>query len=90
LLAIAYIYWTGKKALGGFLIIVFCLWVLSDFVSVTGWVWAVGAFLMVLYVSRVALLIFVSEIKWLEPHLPKIYCVQFLVLLVIFNIFIFG
>jgi len=88
-MAIAYMFWTGKKAFAGFFMVVFAIWQIADFTAVSGWVWAVGAFLFVHYVSRMSILIFVSDTKWLEPHLPKIYTVQFLILLVIFNLFIF-
>lgn len=77
----------GKKALVYFFIASFCVLVGIAWTASVGWLYLVGLFFFLNYISRVAILVFAENVKGLENYLPFIAVIQFVVVLFIFNMF---
>lgn len=86
--AAVYFFYDRKKLVAPFLLTVALTWVISDFSAVTGWIWAVPAFLSIFYISRMALIVFCSDMDRLRNILPVVFVVHFLVIFAIFNLFL--
>jgi hypothetical protein len=85
--ATTFFFYDGKKLLAPFLLIIFVVWASVDFSTITGWAWTVPTFLFIFYITRMAIMIFCSEVGSLKNYLPVIFVAQFLVVFAIFNLF---
>ena len=86
-MAAAYFFYGRKKMLSDFIMAVFLIWSALDFSALSGWVILSGTFLALLYLSRLALVGFVENVPSMQKKLPFIISLQFIVVLVIYNIF---
>ena len=86
--AAVYIFYDGKRVVAPFILTVGLTWTITDFSTMSGWVWAVPTFLAFYYISRIALIIYCSEINKLKNILPVVFVVHFLAIYIIFNLFI--
>ena len=77
---------SGSIAL--FLIFTFDLFTELTFFSITGWVFLGTGFLALLYITRVALSLWVENTPSLRKHLLKILTVHWLAIFVIYNVFL--
>jgi hypothetical protein len=84
----AYIYSEGKKVWPFFVGTIFYIWAADDFINLMGMVWAVGGFLMILYISRLAILAFAETFPSLQNKYPLIFFLHFWATLFVFNIFL--
>jgi len=87
LFAPAFIFYNEKRVIMPFLLVVFLSWAMVDFTLVSGWVFAVPAFLSIFYISRMTLIVFCSDMDRLKNILPVVFVAHFLVLFAIFNLF---
>jgi hypothetical protein len=85
--ATVYIFYDKKRFLLPFIFTVGLMWAALDFSNVSGWTFTVSVFLAVYYISRIALIVFASEIKGLKDMLPVVFTLHFLTIFAIFNIF---
>jgi hypothetical protein len=88
LVATTFIFYDGKKVLMPFILTVGMLWASADFALVSGWVWAVPAFLFIHYITRFAVMTFCSEVDRLKNILPVVFIIQFFAVYIIFNLFL--
>ena len=65
-------------------------WTLTDFTVGLGWVFYTGSFIFVLYISRFLVLVFAEASEKLKNKLPLLTTIQFLALLVIWNLLGLG
>lgn len=86
-MAAAFYFWDGKKVWGHFFIVVAVMWISLDFTALTGWTFFAAMFLMVLYIGRMAVLMFAETTNFGKKNLPLIYVLYFWIWLVIFNLF---
>ncbi len=87
-LAIAYFFFGGKKMLSGFLVIVLAIWATMDFSAFSGWTFTAAAFLLLYYITRLSLLAFIESVPSLQKHILPPFVIQYISLLVFFNIFL--
>ncbi|MBU2100191.1 hypothetical protein KKG83_06875 [Candidatus Micrarchaeota archaeon] len=87
-IAAAFVYnnmkWSAKHFFVGF----FYLWLLIYFVPMLGWIYLVGGFLFLNYVSRIVVLTFFGNIPALKDSYPAIMVIQFFAVLVYYNLFL--
>ena len=88
LFATIFIFYDGKKPILPFVLLMGVLWAALDLSTVTGWVWAVPMFLAIHYMSRIAIVIFASEIEGLKNKLPVVFVIHFFTIYIIFNLFL--
>ncbi|MFH1255663.1 MAG: hypothetical protein V1494_00045 [Candidatus Diapherotrites archaeon] len=84
LFTLIYIFFEGKKVLFGFLLLVFLLWITLDFENSTGMFWAIGEFMALLYISRLAISIWVENTPSLKNSLIAINAIFFFIALFIY------
>lgn len=80
------VFYKPEKWLKFFFILWIYLWIFSDFLSISGWIVFSASFLFLNYVSRVALMTFAESIPWCKDRLPLIFSLQFLTVLIIYNL----
>ncbi|MFH1544572.1 MAG: hypothetical protein ABIE23_00555 [archaeon] len=85
---LAFLFAPGKKRVIYFFIVACTVLIVVDWTASVGWLYLVGLFFFVNYVSRVAVLVFAENVKGLENYLPFITVMQFIVVLFIFNMFL--
>src|SRR3989338_3053720 len=83
----AYCLYGSKKIFPGFIVITFITWVGTEFVAHSGWVMFGAIFLALHYITRLAVAGVSESIPGLQKNLPFILALQFLVILIIYNIF---
>ena len=87
LIACVFIFMDGKKYVLGFLWLVLILWAFLDFEKMSDWVVFVGGFLIIYYVSKLALLKFAEDNKVLEKWLVPLSTAQGYIVMVLYNIY---
>lgn len=84
----AYFFYEKKNTLASFFIVVFVIFAEIDFLSISGWIYYASATaLALMYVSRVAFLLFVENIEWMKRYFVPIYLIHFYIVLTFFNLF---
>ncbi len=84
----AFIYNNMKWSSKYFFVSVFYIWTLINFVPMVGWVYLVGGFFFLNYISRVIILTFAGNIESLKESFPAIMAVQFWLVLIYYNLFL--
>ncbi|MFH1663425.1 MAG: hypothetical protein ABH986_01200 [archaeon] len=77
-------HWSPKY----FFVSVFYILTLVEFVPMLGWVYLVGGFFFLNYVSRITIMTFAGQISWLKDSFPAIMAVQFWLVLIYYNLFL--
>ena len=87
--AICFFFWNGetKKTIVGLFLLSVVAWTWVDFEMISGWVLFVGGFLAVYYITKVAVMTFAEDVPSLRNKLVIVSEVQFLVLVIIYNLF---
>jgi len=86
--AVIYFFYGGKKPVLPFILLMGVVWAAIDLSTITGWVWAVPMFLAIHYITRIAIVIFASEIEGLKNKLPVVFVIHFFTIYIIFNLFL--
>jgi len=77
-----------KKVAVGFFLISVLMWAWADFESLSAWGIFVAGFLILYYISKIAIMAFAEEVPQLRKHLVAISTIQAISLMVVFNLFI--
>lgn len=85
---IAFVYNEFKWNAKTFFIVIFWFWISIPFIGSLGWIYLVGGFFFLNYVSRITLLTFTETIPSLKGRLPIIMLIQFFTVLIIYNLFL--
>jgi len=88
--SLIYFFVGKKKFLLGFFVLIFNLWVLSDFAVIAGWVFLVGGFLALHYIGKLAIITVADESPGLKKYLIPINEFQGYATFILFNIFVVG
>ncbi len=88
--ACCFFFWNGnvKKAIVAFFLLSIVVWAAADFSTVSGWMWAVGGFFAIYYISKIAVMVFAESVPQLKRYLVVVSVVQFWVLFIIYNMFL--
>lgn len=84
--ALAHFLFGRGKMLKGLVLISLMLWSQIEMTNIFGLVWAVGGFLMLNYMSRVAIVLFAENTKQLKSRLVIVMFFQFYVLVAVYNL----
>jgi len=86
---LCFFFWEGhiKKTILAVVLISIVAWTWVDFELMSGWVLFVGGFLSVYYITKLVLLVFVEDMPAFKDKLIIISELQFIVLLVAYNMF---
>ncbi len=84
---VAFVYNDMKWSAKNFFVSVFYIMMLVDFVPYFGWVYLVGGFFFLNYVSRIVILTFAGNIPALKNSFPAIMAIQFWLVLIYYNLF---
>ncbi|MBI4053187.1 MAG: hypothetical protein HY394_04070 [Candidatus Diapherotrites archaeon] len=88
LLALAHFFWEKTPLLIGFGVVVVYVLGSVTFTDILGWALLTPAFLLISYISRIAISTFAAHDEALAPKLPLILVAQFFAALVIYNLFL--
>ncbi len=88
LLAVMYFLTDGKKAVLGFVIIIFDLWIIRDFELISGAVIFSGGFLAIYYISKLAFLTVIENSKRFNKHIIIASTMHAWAVIFIYNIFL--
>ena len=88
-IALCFFFWEKnlKKTIAATILLSIVAWAWVTFEMVSGWVLFVGGFLAVYYITKLAILIFAQDVPQLKNKLIIISEIQFLVLVVAYNLF---
>ncbi len=88
--AACFFFWNGnvKKTIVAFFLLSIVIWAAGDFSTVSGWMWAVGGFFSIYYISKVAVMAFAETVPQLRRHLVFVSAAQFWILFIIYNMFL--
>lgn len=85
--AIMYIYTDGKHTLYFFLLFTAVMWAYIDFEKITGIVWSAASFILIYYVTKLAVIAIAEKTPALKSRLFLVSEVQFLSLMLAFTFF---
>ncbi|MCR4368443.1 MAG: hypothetical protein NUV67_00890, partial [archaeon] len=86
--ALIHYFLDGKRTIYFFLTLVVLIWAFIDFDSLTGLTWKAAGFLLIYYMSKLAVLAWAENSPRLRNKLLIVSEVQFLALLLIYTFFI--
>ena len=87
--ALCFFMWDGnvRKALGATILLSLVAWIWVDMESISGMVIFAGSFLAIYYITKIAVMAFAEDVPALRKHLVLVGEVQFVVVLLVFNVF---
>ena len=86
--ATAYFFSGSKRVVGYFLILVMLVWSVFDLTSLMSWTVLAGGFLMLMYISRVAVLTYANDIPYLKTKIVIVMTIQMWIVVVLYNVFL--
>ncbi len=86
--AIVYFFFEGKKLVLGVILLSLVVWVWQDFTNASGTVLFVASFLMLHYITRLAVVAFAESVPSLKGRLVLVLQLQVIALFVFFNLFL--
>ena len=88
--AIGFFFWGNSVKKMAVIAVMFpiLMWTWVDFEILSGWIWAVPAFMAIYYISKIAVLTWAEDTPQLKSKLVIISEIQALALIAIFNLFI--
>jgi len=86
--ALIYFFWEGKHTLKIFLVFIALVWAYIDMENITGWSWSVANFLLLYYLTKLAVISIAENNRALKKVLPLVSELQFLLLFALFNLYL--
>lgn len=85
---VMHFFFNGKRVLYFTLLFGVLMWAWSDFQTISGLYWTVPSFLLIYYITKLAIVSIVDTTPFLKKYTVVISTLQFYVLFLIFNFFI--